>query len=185
MEKNLNITKARVTSKGYLEVTYVDQNRNIINMKGSDPVHIDMKVVLRKLVPYMADVTEQREMQGYRWDEPYDSLYNDDLVGRMNVTGVTVKGYQDSREMILTGNRVLGINKVMGITTPPVGTSLDGEAYERCEDMRDLVDNFFYEVNLYITEKKFGIRQGDLDFAEGEDPFDGDPTDDAEPITDE
>lgn len=183
MEKKLSIQKARVTSKGCLEATYVDQEGNIINLKGSDPVHIDMKVVLRKLVPYMADITEQRDMENYRWNEPYDSQDNDELVGRMNVTGVTSKGSADSREVVLVGNRILGINKVMSIITPPVGTSLDGESYGRCEDMRDLVDEFFYEVNLYITEKKFGIRQTEIEFNEDGDPFD--ETEEAEPITDE
>lgn len=182
MEKELSIQKARVTSKGYLEATYVDQFGNTINMKGCDPVHIDMKIVLRKLVPYMADVTEQRDMENYRWHEPYDSQHNDALVGKMNVTGVSVKGFGESREMTLVGNRILGINKVMGIVTPSVGTSLENETYDRCEDMRDLVEEFFYEVNLYITEKKFGIRQTELDFTPEGDPYEGDPTDDTDPI---
>ncbi len=183
MEKKLTIQKARVTSKGNLEATYVDPEGNIINMKGSDPVHIDMKLVLRRLVPYMADITEQRDMEQYHWGEPYDSQFNDDLVGKMNVTGVTAKGSADGREVILIGNRVLGINKVMGIITPPVGTSLDSESYERCEDLRDLVEEFFYEVVLYITEKKFGVRQTEIEFNEEGDPFD--ETEDAEPIAEE
>ena len=55
---DLNISKAKLTKKGCLEVVYADKEGNDIVFKGINPVHPDLKDSLNKLVPYMVDITE-------------------------------------------------------------------------------------------------------------------------------
>lgn len=60
---DLNISKAKLTKKGCLEVVYADKEGNDIVFKGINPVHPDLKDSLNKLIPYIVDITEQKESQ--------------------------------------------------------------------------------------------------------------------------
>ena len=55
---DLNISKAKLTKKGCLEVVYADKEGNDIVFKGINPVHPDLKDSLNKLIPYIVDITE-------------------------------------------------------------------------------------------------------------------------------
>ena len=71
---DLNISKAKLTKKGCLEVVYADKEGNDIVFKGINPVHPDLKDSLNKLVPYMVDITEQKESQYINWERPESCL---------------------------------------------------------------------------------------------------------------
>ena len=65
---DLKISKAKMAKKGCLEVVYADQEGNDITFKGINPVHHDLKESLRKLIPFIVDITEQREAQYINWE---------------------------------------------------------------------------------------------------------------------
>ena len=73
---DLNISKAKLTKKGCLEVVYADKEGNDIVFKGINPVHPDLKDSLNKLIPYIVDITEQKESQYINWEEFRDAVYN-------------------------------------------------------------------------------------------------------------
>lgn len=54
---DLNISKAKLTKKGCLEVVYTDKEGNDIVFKGINPVHPDLKDSLNKLIPYIVGKT--------------------------------------------------------------------------------------------------------------------------------
>ena len=57
---DLNISKAKLTKKGCLEVVYADKEGNDIVFKGINPVHPDLKDSLNKLIPYIVDITDRK-----------------------------------------------------------------------------------------------------------------------------
>ena len=181
MKDEIEIKMGRLTGKGCLECRYTDKQGKDILMKGNERVHIDLKTALNKLVCYMADITEQKEMDDYRWDEEYDSEHNSSLMYNMMVTGVEVKS-GNGRTVTLMGSRALSTNHTLSIKTPPIGTDLTGETYALCEDLDELVDNFFYECRLYIKEGKFGERMMEIDFVDDDDPYAAEATDSTEPL---
>lgn len=168
----MKITKAKLNKGGTLEVSYVDDDGNDVCLKGKNPVHDDLKIRLDAIIPYFAELTEQREVPMIDWDN-LESEENEDLLHRISVTGVSVKGDDAiDRWCILVGKRTLSTSKVLNLCAPATGFDMETETYERCEDLRDAVDAFFYEVKLYLTEKKWAVVQQEINFTGNpDDPF--------------
>ena len=101
---DLNISKAKLTKKGCLEVVYEDKEGNDIVFKGINPVHPDLKDSLNKLIPYIVDITEQKESQYINWERP-ESCLEDEFFKKFNVTGVSIGGDSSFEVCVLTGKR--------------------------------------------------------------------------------
>lgn len=168
----MKITKAKLTKGGTLEVAFVDDDGNDVAMKGKNIVHDDLRQLLDALIPYFAELTEQREAPMIDWRNPGGDE-TQELLHRISVTGVTVTGSDDlGRQCVLVGKRTLATSKVLNVTAPLTGFDPEMESYERCEDLRDTVDAFLYECKLYVTEKKWGMVQAEIPFdGNQEDPF--------------
>ena len=167
----MNITKAKLNKGGTLEVSFVDDDGNDVCMKGKNPVHNDLKARLVALVPYFAELTEQREVPMIDWSD-LDSEENADLLHRLSVTGVSIKGDDIDRQCVLVGKRTLSTSKTLNLCTPLTGFDNETETYERCDDLRDAVDAFLFEAGLYVTEKKWSVVQAEINFdGNPDDPF--------------
>lgn len=103
---DLNISKAKLTKKGCLEVVYADKEGNDIVFKGINPVHPDLKDSLNKLIPYIVDITEQKEAGYINWERP-ESCLEDEFFKKFNVTGVSIGGDSSFEVCVLTGKRLL------------------------------------------------------------------------------
>lgn len=181
---DIKIKKAKLTKSGTIEATYIDEDGNEITIKGKNAVHVDLKTRLAALIPYFADLTEQKEADRYDWDNP-DSQENIDLMRRLDVTGVSLGGDDNCPIATLTGRRTLMSSKVLNLNTPPTDLDADDSGWVRAEDFRFAIDAFFYEVVLYITEKKWSVKQAEFDFENNDDPFaNAGITADVESITD-
>lgn len=88
---DIKIKKAKLTKGSTIEATYIDEDGNEITLKGKNTVHVDLKTRLAALIPYFAELTEQKEADRYDWDNP-DSQENIDLMRRLDVTGVSLGG---------------------------------------------------------------------------------------------
>lgn len=165
------VKKVKLIKNGCLEVAYTDSEGNEVNLKGANPAHSDLKDAMKRLVPFMCDLTEQKEADKYDWEHP-ESEANADLVRRMDVTGVTISGADSFVSCVLTGRRTLVItNKVLSLNTPPITLDEEAEAYERLSDLNEAVDAVIEEAKLYVTEGKFSTVQTTLDFEGTENPF--------------
>lgn len=111
---DLNISKAKLTKKGCLEVVYADKEGNDIVFKGINPVHPDLKDSLNKLIPYIVDITEQKESQYINWERP-ESCLEDEFFKKFNVTGVSIGGDSSFEVCVLTGKRTLMTSKVLNL----------------------------------------------------------------------
>lgn len=181
---SIKIKKAKLTKGSTIGATYIDEDGNEITIKGKNTVHVDLKTRLAELIPYFAELTEQKEAERYDWDNA-NSQENIDLMRRLDVSGVSLGGDDNCPIATLTGRRTLMTSKVLNLNTPPTDLDADDSGWPRAEDFRFAIDAFFYEVEQYILERKWAVKQAELDFDNEEDPFaNAGITSDVEPIAD-
>lgn len=180
---SIKIKKAKLGKGGCVEASYIDEDGNDITLKGKNKCHNDLRVALARLVPYFADLTEQKEADKIDWHE-IDSVENIELLRKLEVTGVTIGGDDMNQIVTLTGKRTLLTSRVMNLNAP--GVELDSDTFDWAHTSEFDVDvqGFFYEVEQYITAKKWEVVQGELNFDENpDDPFaDGQAPDSVPPI---
>ena len=165
------IKKAKLIKNGCLEVAYTDSEGNEVVLKGANPAHQDLKDAMKRLVPFLCDLTEQKEAEKYDWNNP-ESEENAELVRRMDVIGVTISGADSFVSCVLTGRRTLVVtNKVLSLNTPPITLDEDAENYERLSELNEAVDAVIEEAKLYVKEHKYSVVQTTLDFEGTENPF--------------
>ena len=177
----IKLKKAKLNKAGCLEASYIDEDGNKVSIEGKNPVHLDLKVRLKQLVPFLADLTEQKESSKIDWDN-LDSPENDELLRHLDVSGVSIGGNSESPIATLVGKRTLLTSKVLNICVPATGLNFEDEDYIRCDEFRDAIYAFMYEAELYITERKWSVQQGEFNFDNGEDPF-GDEVEEPEDVS--
>jgi hypothetical protein len=173
------ITKAQLTSKGFVNATYIDEQNREVNIKGIVEAHNDLRDALAALVPYMAELTEQREANYINWGALYGPE-NNELLRKMDVTGV-IKGYSASGvpTATLLGKRCLASNNIIEIKTPAQAISTGDTYWAMTEEFANAVKVFFDEVYKYLFEQKYKTAQTQIDFDDLEDLFVPTPTEDA------
>lgn len=170
---NIKIKKAKLCKGGSVEAVYIDPEGNEITIKGKNKCHNDMRVAIAKLVPFLADITEQKEADRIDWDD-LDGAYTIDLLRKLEVTGVSVGGDGGNQIVTLTGKRTLFTSRILNLNSP--GIELDSETFDWSHtDEFDMdVQGFFYEVEQYIVNRKWEVVQAELDFdGNPDDPFAG------------
>lgn len=180
----MKIRKAKLAKGGTVEASYVDDDGNEIAFKGKNVAHNDLRNRLSALVPYFADLTEQKEADSIDWIN-LDSEENNKLLYKLEVRGVTIGGDDTMPIAVMSGNRTLMTSKVLNINSPATDLSAEDGEWVHVDDFRDAVDAFFFEVELYIRDRKWAVKQTELNFDEEcEDPFgEPAPTEEVEPIT--
>lgn len=166
----MNFKKIQLTKQNTLNVVYSNEDGDTITMVGANIVHRDFKEAIKNLVPHLALLTEQREAynntlgeleQQREWEEK--SVFT-----RMSVTSVTL----NTDEVAVCGSRVLDRGDIINLNAPKVST-VDDESYEYISDLALAIDNLKYEAEQYVTERKWGLKQSELNFDEAGDPFAG------------
>lgn len=166
----MNFKKIQLTKQNTLNAVYLNGDGDTIAMTGANIVHRDFKEAMRSLVPHLALLTEQREAYGNtlgelerqrEWEE-------DGVFARMSVTSVTL----DVDEVMVCGNRVLDRGDVINLNAPRVST-MDDESYPYKSELSLAVERLRYEAEQYVTERKWGLKQSEINFDEAGDPFAG------------
>lgn len=173
LEIHVKVKKAKLCKGGSVEASYTDQDGNEITIKGKNKCHNDLRVALAKIVPFFADITEQKEADSIDWDN-LDSAENIDLLRKLEVTGVSVGGDDNNQIVTLTGKRTLFTSRILNLNSP--GIELDSETFDwsHTADFDIAVQGFFYEVEQYIVNRKWEVVQAELDFdGNPDDPFAG------------
>lgn len=164
----MDFKKIQLTKQNTLNVVYSNENGDTVSVTGANIVHQDLKEALRNLVPHLTLLSEQREgynntleelEQQREWEEK--SIYT-----RMAVTGVTL----NVDEVSVSGTRILERGDIIRISTPKIST-VDDENYGYKSELSLALDNLKYEAEQYIVERKWALKQGELDFDEAGDPF--------------
>lgn len=179
----MKIKKAKLCKGGAIEACYIDEDGNEMTMKGKNKCHHDLRVAFARLVPFFADLTEQKEADRIEWGN-LDGSENVDLLKKIEVTGVSIGGDESNEIITLTGKRTLLTSRVLNLNAP--GVEMDSEMFEwdHIDDFDIAVEGLIFEVKEYISNKKWEVVQNTLNFdGNPDDPFSNpDITDDLPPI---
>lgn len=168
----MKFKKIQITKSGTLNVVYQDEDSNTITMVGANIVHRDLRTAFRALIPHLALLTEQREAAAASLSELQSQELSEDghsVYKKLSVDDISLG--DEGREVSLTGTRILMGGKVMKLNAPKTNLE-DDEAYEYVGDLQLAVDAVKYEAQQYVEEKKWGIKQAELNF-DNTDPFEG------------
>ena len=166
----MDFKKIQLTKQNTLNVVYSNGDGDTITMVGANIVHKDFKEAIKTLVPHLAMLTEQREAYNNTLEELEEqrSWEEKSIFTRMSVGSVTFSG----DEVIISGTRVLDRGDVMNLNAPKIST-VDDENYRYLSELSLAIDNVKYEAEQYVNERKWGLKQGELNFDEAGDPFAG------------
>lgn len=166
----MDFKKIQLTKKNTLIVVYSNRDGDTITMVGANIVHRDFKEAIKTLVPHLAMLTEQREAYNNTLEELEEqrSWEEKSIFTRMSVSSVTFSG----DEVIVTGTRVLDRGDMMDLNAPKIST-VDDDRYMYLSELSLAIDNVRYEAEQYVNERKWGLKQGELNFDEAGDPFAG------------
>lgn len=164
----MDFKKIQLTKQNTLNVVYSNQDGDTITMVGANIVHRDFKEAIKNLVPHLALLTEQREAYNKSlWELKAQRDWEEKSVfTRMAVSSVTF----NADEVVVSGTRVLDRGDVINLNAPKVST-VDDESYECLPELSLAIDNLKYEAEQYVTERKWGLKQGELNFDEAGAPF--------------
>ncbi len=170
---NMKVNKVKLIKSGCLEVHYIDEG-NFITLKGINQAHPDMKAAMKRLVPFLCDITEQREADKYDWSDS-ECEYNEDLLKYLDVSGITISGEDSFEAVTITGRRSLSsTRKVLNLNTPQISLDADEDDYVHLSELQEAVDAVLEEAKLYVKEHKYGVIQQEFNFeASADDPFAG------------
>lgn len=166
----MDFKKIQLTKQNTLNVVYSNRDGDTITMVGANIVHKDFKEAIKTLVPHLAMLTEQREAYNNTLEELEEqrSWEEKSIFTRMSVSSVTFSG----DEVIVTGARVLDRGDMMNLNAPKIST-VDDDRYMYLSELSLAIDNLKYEAEQYVNERKWGLKQGELNFDEAGDPFAG------------
>lgn len=164
----MDFKKIQLTKQNTLNVVYSNCDGDTITMVGANIVHRDFKEAIKNLVPHLAMLTEQREAYNNTLEELEEQRGWEEksIFTRMSVSSVTF----NADEVVVSGTRVLDRGDIINLNAPKVST-VDDENYEYLSELSLAIDNLKYEAEQYVTERKWGLKQGELNFDEAGDPF--------------
>ena len=134
----MDFSKIQITKQGTLNVTYKNEDGDLIQYQGANIVHKDLKDAMQALVPHLALITEQREAHN-------KSLSN------------------GGSKVSISGSRILTSKGVISLNTPNIDIE-EAEDYEYSVDLSLDIDAIKYEAQAYIEEKKWGVKQAEIKF---------------------
>lgn len=180
----MEFQKIQVTKKNTLNVVFKDESGNIVTVTGGNIVHKDLKACMTALIPHLALLTEQREAENRTLKQLEADRIQDgnsrSVFRLMNVDTLTLSDEETS--VTISGQRILQSGHVITVESPKIA-AVDTEHYKYCNDLFLAIEAVVYEAKQYWQDKKWGIKEGDLDFAD-DDPFDGKVTSDQVPQAD-
>lgn len=148
------ITKAKLTAKGTLETTYIDADGNEITLKGEQPCSEDLNNAFRRLTPYFADLTEQKEADLIVWDE-IDTPFQKSLLGNIDVNSVSIGLKNGVHNVMMSGTRRLEFVKgVINLNTPKMDLDITTNHWSFVAPFERALNALLANVERYIEYSK-------------------------------
>jgi len=161
---NKEIRKAKITSNGTLEVIlfehHPDKTDREVNIKCQQLAHIDMQNAFKKLVFHLAFICDLHEAKNLT---PDDFKPEFDLT-KFKVTSFSIGGNDDSSGVTITGQKELEGGKILNLNSP--FQMYEDEFYLYGSDLAADIHACVFEVEQYMFEGKYAIKQLEIDFEE-------------------
>lgn len=159
----MEILKAKVTKDNTLTASYRDEN-GTTTVEGKNLVTNDLKDAFNALVAHLAFLCEQKEADGKECLEDLPK----GIDKKLEVTGYTIGGEDESRGVTLIGKRFLKSNKVLNLNSQFTKFDDENEPYQFSFELEQDIQACEYEVNEYLFNKKWKVVQQELPFEEPE-----------------
>lgn len=158
---NVEIRKAEIFEGLFLSTEYDEllpkSERNSIKIERTVPIHDDLKGAFFRLNKHLALLCEQLSAPDAGG---FDQWYVKAL-DKYHVTGIVIKGHDETEGVILIGNRELSTGKSINLIAPL--EKWEKSKYLFAEELRLAVDGVLEEVHQYLFEgKRAPERQLDL-----------------------
>ena len=167
----MKFLKIQLTRANTLNVVYKTSDGDVVDFKGANVVHKDLRQAIHLLIPHIALLTEQREAVDRNLKQlQAQSITDEDtssVFKRLDVDCVTFT--DDEHEASISGCRILMSGCVIKLASPSVVLS-DDENYTYHDELAADIEAVKYEAKQYLEEKKWGIKQAEIAF---DDPFKG------------
>lgn len=181
----MEFVKIQLTKQNTLNATYKNGDGDVIQFTGANIVHKDLKDALNALIPHLAIIIEQREAYNRTLSEVQKDRITDEgensVYKRFMVDSVSLGN--NEREVSLSGIRILLKTGIVSLQTPKIDLESEDD-YEYFNELSLDVDAVKYEAKAYIEEKKWGVKQAEIDFRDI-DPFNGEVKADEVPTVDD
>lgn len=162
----MEFQKIQVTKQGTLNVTYKNGDGDLIDFKGANIIHKDLKEAMQAIIPHLALITEQREAYKLTLSRLREQRITDDtdnVYKRMTVDSLSFSNGE--QRVSMTGCRILTKTGVISLTTQTIDLE-DSDSYEYNNDLALDIDAVKYEAKEYIESRKWGVKQAEIDFAD-------------------
>ena len=163
-----DIIKAKVKndqlSADYEEVFKESNYTNKITKASEQYVHGDLKRAFDFLKPHLVAICELPEATKINVQDPSDSDL-DGVLKAYSITGYSKGGTDDTAGVTIVGQKILATGQILNITAPftQFENEMD-EGYKFGYDLKQAIDRCDYEVDAYLFEQKFGLKQTSIDF---------------------
>jgi len=127
-------------------------------------VHDDLKYALSLLRPHVAAICEMPEAKKINVSDPSDEDLNETLKSYI-INGYSKGGSDESAGVTITAQKILTTGKILNITVPFMQYQDEaGDGYPYGEELASVIKRCDYEVDAYLFEGKWGLKQQSFDF---------------------
>ena len=160
----MNIIRAKVTKDKTLVASYKNENDDTVTVEGKNLFHKDLEAALDALVPHLAFLCEQKEAD----DKTFIEDIPEEIHNVLEVSGYSIGGTDEDEGVTLIGKRFLKSKKVLNLSAPFTKFNNENEEYANAFELQQAIEACNYEVEQYLTAKKWAIVQQELPFDDSE-----------------
>lgn len=155
LEVNLEET---ITTPGGGSVT------NEILKKCNTLVHDDLIAAFDRLKVHMVKACDFKKSELITPNSIED--FDLSLLSDYRIKGFSIGGEDDNEGVVLIGSREFASGKVLNIITPFIRYADEVDPYEFAPELADAINAAVYEVEQYLFEDKYAIKQLEIPFDE-------------------
>jgi hypothetical protein len=144
---------------------YQDANfKNEVGKASEQYIHADLKYAFGLFKPRVATICEMAEADRVSVEDPSDEDLNVTLENIV-ITGYSKAGSNENAGVCIMAQRILRTRQVLNITTPFTRfVDESGDGYPYGGALKSVVERCDYEVDAYLFEEKWGLKQLELEF---------------------
>ncbi|MEA5110401.1 hypothetical protein SDC9_36999 [bioreactor metagenome] len=137
---------------------------NEILKKCNTLVHDDLIAAFDRLKVHMVKACDFKKSELITGE----SIENFDLslLSDYRVKGFSIGGQDDNEGVVLIGSREFASGKILNIITPFIRYADEVDPYEFAPELADAINAAVYEVEQYLFENKYAIKQLEIPFDE-------------------
>lgn len=147
-------------TESYPEANY----HNDVTKASQQFVHIDLKYALSLFKVHVAAICEMPEAKKVNVSEPSETDLEETLKSYI-ITGYSKGGTDESAGVSISAQKLLKSGQVLNLSVPFTKFEDEsGEGYPYGVELAEVVSRCDYEVDAYLFDDKWGVKQESFDF---------------------